>query len=105
MKKFMIAPSAAFEATMVQAMPERQQKGMQDWMTWMQVNKTSLVDHGGPLGKTKRIDTGGTHDARNDVGGYSTGGVAPPHPEERPMAASRRMGRSMLVFQLWHAQP
>lgn len=74
MKKFMVlymAPSAAFEAAMAAATPEQQQKGMQAWMGWMSANKASLVEGGAPLGRTRRIDAAGTHDVRNEIGGYS----------------------------------
>jgi hypothetical protein len=74
MKKFMVlymAPLAQFEQMMQNATPEQQRKGMDAWMKWMGANKASLVDGGAPLGKTKRVDTGGTRDAKNEVGGYS----------------------------------
>jgi hypothetical protein len=74
MKKFMVlykAPSAEFEQMMKTATPEQQRKGMDAWMTWMNANKASLVDGGAPLGKTKRVDTKGTADTRNEIGGYS----------------------------------
>src|ERR1700744_5009148 len=74
MKKFMVlymAPSAQFEQMMKTSTPEQQKKGMDAWMKWMNANKASLVDGGGPVGKTKRVDASGAKDARNDVGGYS----------------------------------
>ena len=74
MKKFMVlylAPSAQFEQMMKTATPEQQQQGMAGWMAWMNANKGAIVDGGGPLGKTKRVDAGGAKDARNDLGGYS----------------------------------
>src|SRR4051812_38687375 len=74
MKKFMVlykAPSAQFEEWMKNSTPEQQKKGMEGWMAWMNANKTSLVDGGGPLGKTKRVDASGAKDARNELGGYS----------------------------------
>ena len=40
-------------------------------MSWMMANKASLVEGGAPLGKTKRVDSNGAQDIRNDVGGYS----------------------------------
>jgi hypothetical protein len=51
--------------------PEQQQKGMQAWMAWMNANKSSLVDGGAPVGKTKRVDANGASDTRNEIGGYS----------------------------------
>ena len=46
-------------------------KGMEAWVKWMDHNKASFVDRGAPVGKTKRVDSKGTKDAKNDVCGYS----------------------------------
>ena len=40
-------------------------------MKWMGDHKSSLVDGGAPLGKTKRVDAKSTTDTKNEVGGYS----------------------------------
>src|SRR5215204_1238779 len=74
MKRFMVlymAPSAQFEQMMKNATPEQQKKGMDAWMKWMNTNQAALVDGGGPLGKTKRVDANGSQNARNEIGGYS----------------------------------
>jgi hypothetical protein len=74
MKKFMVlymANGAEFESMMKNSTPEQQQKGMQAWMKWMGDNQASIVDGGAPLGKTKRVDSKGASDTRNDIGGYS----------------------------------
>jgi hypothetical protein len=66
-----MAPSAQFEQWTQTMSPEQQKAGMDGWMKWMSANKASLVDGGGPLGKTKRVEAGGTKDAKNELGGYS----------------------------------
>jgi YCII-related domain len=74
MKKFLVlymANSADFEAMMKNSTPEQQKKGMEAWMKWMGDHKASLVEGGAPLGKTKRVDSKGASDTKNDVGGYS----------------------------------
>src|SRR5689334_18237952 len=74
MKKFLVlymVSAADFENMMKNATPEQQQKGMDAWMKWMEQNKTSLVDGGAPLGKTKRADAQGVSSTRNELGGYS----------------------------------
>src|SRR6202011_1940831 len=74
MKKFMVlymASGAEFEKMMKNHTPEQQKKGMEAWMKWMGDNKASLVDGGAPLGKTKRVDSNGASDAKNELGGYS----------------------------------
>jgi hypothetical protein len=74
MKKFMVlymANGADFEKMMKESTPEQQKKGMDAWMKWMGDNKASMVDGGAPLGKSKKIDTKGASDTKNDVCGYS----------------------------------
>ena len=74
MKKYMaiyMASGADFERMMKSATPEQQRKGMEAWMHWMNANKASIVDGGAPLGKTKRADSKGVSDTKNNFGGYS----------------------------------
>jgi hypothetical protein len=74
MKKFMVlymALSADFEKMMKSSTPEQQKKGMDAWMQWMGKHKKSLVDGGGPLGKTKRVDAKGASNTKNGIGGYA----------------------------------
>ena len=54
MKKFMVlymASSADFEKAMKSSTPEQQKKGMDAWMKWMEKNKKSIVEGGGPSAK------------------------------------------------------
>lgn len=74
MKKYFVlymAPSAEFAKLMSTMKPEDSKKSMDEWREWMKKNKESLVDNGAPLGKTKRVDSGGVSDVKNDIGGYS----------------------------------
>ena len=74
MRKFMVlymASGAEFEQMMKNSTPEQQKKGMEAWMKWMGANKASIVEGGAPLGKTKRVDSNGASDTKNEVGGYS----------------------------------
>lgn len=50
---------------------ETRDKGMAAWGQWMADHADAVVDHGGPLGKTKKISKAGVTDIRNLVGGYS----------------------------------
>jgi len=45
-------------------------KGMQAWRDWMDRNAGSVVDSGGPLGKTKKVSRSGVADVRNNLAGY-----------------------------------
>ena len=49
----------------------KEKSGMEAWKAWVERHQASIVDHGAPLGKTKRISTGGTADIRNDMGAYT----------------------------------
>jgi hypothetical protein len=74
MKKFLVlykASTQAFQKAM-KGSPQEQQKGMDAWMNWSKKASTSLVDMGGPLGKSVRVAKGGTvSPIVNDLGGYS----------------------------------
>lgn len=73
MKKFLVlyrAPASSFEQ-MSKATPEQQKAGMEAWMTWSKKSASSIVDMGGPLGKSMRVTTGGSSQSTNDLGGYS----------------------------------
>jgi len=74
MKKFLVlykASQSGFEQ-MKKATPEQQKAGMDAWMNWSKKVTSSIVDMGGPLGKSVRVAKGGaTSPVTNDLGGYS----------------------------------
>jgi len=49
---------------------ERQQTGVAAWRGWMETHRESIVESGGPLGKTKRADAKGITDVRNNLAAY-----------------------------------
>jgi hypothetical protein len=75
MKKFLVlykASQAAFEQMMKSTTPDQQKKGMEAWMAWSQKAGKSIVDMGGPLGKSVRVAKNGqVSQVTNDLGGYS----------------------------------
>jgi hypothetical protein len=74
MKKFVVlymASGPEFEKMMKNSTHEQQKKGMEAWMKWITANKTSIVEGGAPLGKTKRVDSNGASNTKNEIGGYS----------------------------------
>ena len=75
MKKFLVlykASTEAFQQMMKSTTPEQQKAGMEAWMTWSKKAGSSIVDMGGPLGKSLRVAKGGTvSPVVNDLGGYS----------------------------------
>jgi hypothetical protein len=74
MKKFLVlykASQSGFEQ-MKKATPEQQKAGMDAWMNWSKKASSSIVDMGGPLGKSLKVAKGGsTSPVTNDLGGYS----------------------------------
>ncbi|NUO75064.1 MAG: hypothetical protein HOQ32_03535 [Lysobacter sp.] len=50
---------------------EREKAGMQAWQDWAIAHADAIVDHGAPLGKTKRITAEGIADIRNALGAYT----------------------------------
>ena len=79
MKTFMAiftGSPAAFERGNREITDEAQRKardraGMEAWMAWGQKYKDVVVDHGSPLGKTKRVGPDGISDITNAMAGYT----------------------------------
>jgi hypothetical protein len=58
------------------ALPEaerkaREMRGMAAWKAWVEKHQASLVQMGGPLGKTKKVDQQGIADATNAMGAFT----------------------------------
>ena len=58
------------------ALPEdernrREQDGMKAWGDWVTRHGKAIVDHGSPLGKTKRIAAKGISDIRNELAAWT----------------------------------
>jgi hypothetical protein len=71
-KKFLVlykASQSGFEQ-MMKSTPEQQKAGMAAWMAWSKQAAASIVDMGGPLGKSLRVTSSGAEPTRNDLGGY-----------------------------------
>jgi hypothetical protein len=72
MKKFLVicrAPTASFEA-LRKASPEQRKVLIDGWKAWTAKNSASIVDQGGPLGKSLRVTTSGSSSIVNDLGSY-----------------------------------
>jgi hypothetical protein len=50
---------------------QRQTAGVAAWHAWVERNRASIVDQGGPLGRTKRISPTGIADIRNNMAAYT----------------------------------
>jgi hypothetical protein len=49
---------------------EKERAGVQAWKKWAEVNQSSIVDPGTPLGKTKRVSAQGVGAVRNNIVAY-----------------------------------
>lgn len=78
MKKFLavfIGTEAALERSQWKHLDDKQRKeretaGIKAWKEWGVAHATSVLDHGTPLGKTKRIDPEGVADIKNVLCAY-----------------------------------
>ncbi|MDP3801682.1 hypothetical protein [Brevundimonas sp.] len=48
----------------------REQEGMAAWGAWVETHRDSIVDNGGPLGRTKRVSGDGVADVSNNLAVY-----------------------------------
>jgi hypothetical protein len=74
MKKFMalyLAPAIAREQAIKDAPPEVMKGEMKLWELWRQQHADSIVEAGGPLGKTKSVGIDGVTEVKNEIDGYS----------------------------------
>jgi hypothetical protein len=58
------------------ALPEaerraKEQKGIAAWKAWVEKHQAALVEMGGPLGKTKKVDASGLADIANEMGAFT----------------------------------
>lgn len=49
----------------------KEKAGMEAWNAWGEKHQASIVDHGAPLGRTKRISVAGIADTRNNLAAYT----------------------------------
>lgn len=61
----------AWEALSEAERNKRAQEGMAAWHGWMQNYAASVLEIGGPLGKTKKVSADGVADIANEMGGFS----------------------------------
>ena len=77
MKKFMAVftgtpeHNAAWDALDENTRNERAAAGMKAWHQWHVTHAAAIVEHGGPLGKTKKATKAGIADIRNNLGGFT----------------------------------
>jgi hypothetical protein len=65
------AKMAAWNALPEAERRSKEQQGMAAWKAWVAKNQTALVELGGPLGKTKKVDSSGVADISNEMGAFT----------------------------------
>ncbi len=50
---------------------KRQAEGVQAWHAWADRNKASIVEMGGPLGRTKSVSAAGIADIKNSMAAFT----------------------------------
>jgi hypothetical protein len=63
MKAWMALPEAERRA--------KEQQGIAAWKAWVEKHQAALVEMGGPLGKTKKVDASGIADISNEMGAFT----------------------------------
>jgi hypothetical protein len=61
----------AFRALDERERTKREEAGITAWSEWATTHAPSIVEMGGPLGKTKRTAADGVSDIRNNLAGYT----------------------------------
>ena len=61
---------AAWNALPEEERHAKSREGMAAWKAWAERHKASIVEMGGPLGKTKKISPHGVEDVSNDMGAF-----------------------------------
>jgi len=49
----------------------RRAAGVEAWNAWVETHRSAIVDHGAPIGKTKRAEAGGLSDGANTIAAYT----------------------------------
>ena len=50
---------------------QKEFEGMKAWQAWAEINKSNIIQVGGPLGKTKKVDESGVSDIRNQMAAFT----------------------------------
>jgi len=65
------AAMATFQKLEEKVRKDREQTGIAAWKKWVETNKKAVTELGSPLGKTKRIDSKGISDMRNEIAAWT----------------------------------
>ncbi len=65
------AKMKAWDALPEQERNARMQRGMVAWKAWVERHQAAIVTMGGPLGKTKKVDSKGLADVSNELSAFT----------------------------------
>jgi hypothetical protein len=65
------AKMAAWNALPETERKAKEQQGMAAWYAWVEKHKADIVEVGGPLGKTRRVDTNGVTEVTNALTAFT----------------------------------
>ena len=62
---------AAWNALSPSERQKKEREGIAAWKAWVEKHHGAILEMGGPLGKTKRIDAKGVSDIANELGAFT----------------------------------
>jgi hypothetical protein len=62
---------AAWNALSPDDRQAKEREGIAAWKAWVEKNQGAILEMGGPLGKTKKVDDKGVTDIRNELGAFT----------------------------------
>ncbi|MCP4618064.1 MAG: hypothetical protein GY844_16725 [Bradyrhizobium sp.] len=62
---------AAWNALSAADRQKREREGIAAWKAWVEKHHGAILEMGGPLGKTKRVDGKGVSDIANELGAFT----------------------------------
>jgi hypothetical protein len=62
---------AAWNALPADARQKKEREGMAAWKAWVEKHHGAILEMGGPLGKTKKVDAKGMTDIANELGAFT----------------------------------
>jgi len=62
---------AAWNALSQSERQAKEHEGMAAWKAWVEKHHGAILEMGGPLGKTKKVDTKGVTDIANELGAFT----------------------------------
>jgi hypothetical protein len=65
------AKMAAWNALSEAERKAKEMEGITAWKAWVTKHQASLAEMGGPLGKTKKVGSGGISDVSNELGAFT----------------------------------